>query len=650
MKINGFFVTIIFLLFVGTSVFAKSGTDLWSPDKKIQVNVAAGSSGVFYLVNVDARPVLVPSKLNLQLQNGLNICSHVIFRGQEFSKHSGVWENDLGKSKVVRDNYNQLTLHLQEAKSKLLFDVVFRAYNDGVAFRYRFYKQNGSDTLKIQSENDQFAFAGDCDAFVGRNQGYKFGGPQEWEFENRKLSSIKRDSVVGLPLVVKTSAAWVAVAEADLLDWAGMWVTADSAKKGKGVTLVSSLAPHLQKSGCVDVAMPHSSPWRVLMIGRTPGKLIESNIISNLSTPSKIGNTSWVKPGIMAWDHWWSGGVKMNTATIKQYIQLAADMHWPYQLIDWQWYGKFNDPNADITKVTPEVDMDEVLKFAKSHGVRLWVWLHWTDVARNNAYEKAFALYEKWGLAGVKIDFMERDDQEMVNWYETITKCAAAHHLMVNFHGAYKPTGLDRTYPNQVTREGVMGNEYNIWSRNIDAKHKLTLPFTRFLTGPADFTPGGFLNRQPDVFRANTGITEVQGTRAAQLALFVIYNSPVAVACDQPEHYYNQPGADFLKIVPTTWDETRVLQGQIGKYLVEARKKNEDWFIGGMTDEQPRQFDLPLNFLAAGKYKLTVWQDAGDSGKNAEHLTMITKVVTRNDHLKIDMVRNGGYVAQIAKL
>jgi len=627
---------------------AKSGIRLLSPDKKIQVSVEAGNAGVLYQVNVDANQILKPSKLNLQLQNGLNICGSVILRSQEFGRHSDVWENNLGKNRLIKDQYNELTLHLQEVASKLLFDVIFRAYNDGVAFRYKFYKQNGTDTLKIQSENNQFAFAGDYYAFMGHHQGYKSQGPQEWEFENRKLSSIQPDSVVGLPVVVKTPAAWVAIAEADLLDWAGMWITADA--KGKQGTLLSSLAPHLQKTGCVDIATPQSSPWRVLMIGRTPGKLIESNIISNLSTPSRIGEASWVKPGIMAWDHWWSGGVKMNTAVIKQYIQLAADMHWPYQLIDWQWYGPFNNPIADITKVAPEVDMEEVLKFAKSHDVRLWVWLHWTDVARNNTYEKAFGLYEKWGLAGVKIDFMERDDQEMVNWYETITKCAAAHHLMVNFHGAYKPTGLERTYPNQVTREGIMGNEYNIWSRNITARYKLTLPFTRFLTGPADFTPGGFLNRQPEAFRTDSGVTEVQGTRAAQLALFVIYNSPVTVACDLPDHYYNQPGADFLKIVPATWDETHVKNAKIGEYLVETRRKSKDWFIGGMTDEQSREFDLPLDFLSKGKYKLSVWQDADDSGKNAEHLTVTTKIVTRYDRVKIKMVRNGGYVAQLEKL
>jgi alpha-glucosidase len=221
---------------------------------------------------------------------------------------------------------------------------------------------------------------------------------------------------------------------------------------------------------------------------------------------------------------------------------------------------------------------------------------------------------------------------------------------MVDFHGAYKPTGLERTYPNQITREGVRGNEYNIWTPIITTKHKLTLPFTRLLTGPADFTPGGFLNRQPEKFRPDSNNAEVQGTRTAQLALFVIYNSPYTVACDRPEHYYNQPGADFLQIVPTTWDETHVLKGEIADYLIEARRKGNNWFIGAMTNENASEFNIPLNFLSAGKYKITIWQDAADSGENAEHLDKTVKIVSRLDHLNINMVRNGGYVAHIEKL
>jgi alpha-glucosidase len=245
---------------------------------------------------------------------------------------------------------------------------------------------------------------------------------------------------------------------------------------------------------------------------------------------------------------------------------------------------------------------------------------------------------------------MDRDDQEIVNWYEKIAKAAADHHLMLIFHGAYKPTGLERTYPNQITREGILGNEYNRWSKRVTTEHKLTLPFTRFLTGPADFTPGGFLNRQPEQFKIDTAAAQVQGTRAQEFALFVVYNSPITVACDLPDHYRNQSGADFLKIVPTVWDETKVIDASVSDYIVEARRSGDNWFIGAFTDNTARNFNIPLNFLPKGKYKLKVWKDAKDSNINAEHLEMEERIVSATDKLSISMVMNGGYVARLEKL
>jgi alpha-glucosidase len=201
-------------------------------------------------------------------------------------------------------------------------------------------------------------------------------------------------------------------------------------------------------------------PWRVLMIGETPGTLIESEIIQNLNEPCAIKDPSWIKPGMCAWDHWWSGEVKMEMPVIRQYIDLASSMGWPYMLVDWQWYGKFNDPGADITKWAPQIDMPEIIRYAASKNVKIIVWLYSSDANRNSAFRKAFPLYRQWGLAGIKIDFMDRDDQQMVNWYRDIIKCTAENHLLVDFHGAYKPDGIIRTWPNMITREGVMGNEY----------------------------------------------------------------------------------------------------------------------------------------------------------------------------------------------
>jgi alpha-glucosidase len=321
-------------------------------------------------------------------------------------------------------------------------------------------------------------------------------------------------------------------------------------------------------------------------------------------------------------------------------------MGWPYQLIDWQWYGPFNKPDADITKINPAVDMDEVRRFAAEKGVRLWLWLHWTDVDRNDAYKKAFPLYEQWGMAGVKIDFMDRDDQEMVNWYEKITKAAANHRLMVNFHGAFKTSGFNRTFPNQITREGVLGNEYNRWSARVTPEHKVTLPFTRFLAGPADFTPGGFLNRQPGRFKADPKAAQVQGTRAAELALFVVYDSPLCCVCDHPRNYLSQPGTDFLKVVPTVWDDTRVLDAEVAEYLVIARRSGNEWFLGALTNDKTRELAVNLDFLGKGRWKARLWKDTADSQTNAEHLEVEDRLVTSADTLNLRLAPCGGCVVR----
>jgi len=381
------------------------------------------------------------------------------------------------------------------------------------------------------------------------------------------------------------------------------------------------------------------------MIGRQPGRLIESDLVLNLAPPSQLADTSWVQPGKSAWDHWWSGDTKLDTATIEEYIQLAADMGWPYQQIDWMWYGKPRTPASDITKVSPALDMPAVLRFAAERHVRLWLYLSWEDVERNDAYLKAFALYEQWGIAGVKIDGMERDDQYIVDWCEKVSRAAAAHHLMVNFHGNDKPTGQNRTLPNEITCEGVMGNEWNKWSALVTPEHKLTLPFTRFLAGPGDFTPGGFLNRQPADFKIVPTATEVQGTRCAQLSLLVLFDSPICCLCDQPGNYRGQPGADFLKIVPTVWDETRVLDGAVAQHLVMARRSGNEWFLGALTDRQGRQMPVRLDFLGPGKWTMSLWSDAPDSDRNAEHMQTETRPVAAGDTLDLRLAPNGGAVA-----
>ncbi|HXT13067.1 MAG TPA: glycoside hydrolase family 97 protein [Candidatus Angelobacter sp.] len=617
---------------------------LLSPDGKIEVCVNSNGE-LNYSVKMDGKTVLNPSRLGLRFKDGLELGRDVSLVKAFESSADFTWKNPSGKHSLVRDHHNELRLVLRQKGGGPSFEVIFRAFNDGVGFRYVLPAQKDFTEFTLEKELTEFSFSGDDTCFAGDNGKTGFIGAQEWEFQEQHLSDIKPKSIVGLPLLVKSPAAWIAITESDLLDWSGMWLGGEINTAQPGVTLTTKLAPRRQGDGLVKATTPHNSPWRVLMIGRQPGELIESDLVLNLATPCQLTDTSWIKPGMMAWDHWWSGDVQMDTATIKQYIQLAADMGWPYQLIDWQWYGDYNKPTADITHVNRAVDMDEVRRFAKEKNVRLWLWLYWTDADRNDAYKKAFALYEQWGIAGVKIDFMDSDDQFMVNWYEKLTRAAAAHHLMIDFHGAYKPTGLIRTLPNQLTREGVLGNEYNRWSARVTPEHKLMLPFTRFLAGPADFTPGGFLNRQPGQFKPDGKRAEVQGTRANQLALFVAYDSPICCVCDHPDHYRNQPGADFLKIVPTVWDDTRVLDGEPGQHLVIVRRSGDRWFLGAMTDRQPRTFPVKLDFLGPGKWKMRLWKDASDSDINAEHLETEERIVTRSGQVEIHCAPAGGAVA-----
>jgi len=621
---------------------------LRSPDGTIATHVQA--QGVLaYSVEIDGQLVVNESRLGLSFSQpaGEQLGANAKLIHVERGSQEQTWENRFGKRRHVRDHYKELRLTFSE-KSGRIFEVIFRAYDDGVAFRYVLPKESGLTTFTIERELTEFAFAGDYPCFAGEHDGGRgFHGPQEWQFKPRHLSEIATN-LAGLPLLVQTPAAWIAITESDLVDWSGMWL-GDAEAVHSGVTLKAKLAPRREGDGLVKASAPHNSPWRVLMIGRQPGRLIESDLVLNLAPPSQLADTAWVQPGKSAWDHWWSGDTKMDTATIEEYIQLAADMGWPYQQIDWMWYGKPATPESDITKVSPALDMQAVLRFAAERHVRLWLFVSWGDVARNDAYKKAFPLYEKWGIAGVKIDGMESDDQFIVNWCEKVSRAAAEHHLMVNFHGNGKPTGQNRTFPNEITCEGVMGNEWNKWSALVTPEHKLTLPFTRFLAGPGDFTPGGFLNRQPADFKIIPTATEVQGTRCEQLSLLVLFDSPICCLCDRPENYRGQPGADFLKIVPTVWDETRVLDGVVAQHLVMARRSGNEWFLGAATDHEGRQIPVRLDFLGPGKWTMSLWSDAPDSGVNAEHLQTETRTVTAGDTLDLRMAPNGGAVAHFVQ-
>jgi alpha-glucosidase len=410
-------------------------------------------------------------------------------------------------------------------------------------------------------------------------------------------------------------------------NWAGHWFE-------------SRIAPQVTDTNiCVAGALPHHSPWRVLMVGAQSGRLIESTVLTSLNPECALSDTSWVRAGKAAWD-WWSGSIgpdgkgAFTTETMKYYVDFAARVGLEYMLVDAGWARR------DITQMNGRVDIPELVRYAAPKHVKIWIWLPY-DQTRKQMTE-AFPIYERWGVAGVKIDFVERDDQEGIDFYYQAAREAAAHHLMVDFHGCTKPTGLDRTYPNVMGYEAVLGMEQSKGGSRDNPDHHVTLPFTRMLAGRMDYTPGGFDNVTKAEFAPRDHKPMVMGTRAHQLALYVVYESPFQMVSDYPGAYENQPAFEFIKEVPATWDETKVLDGVPGEFVTIARRRGGDWFLGSISNWHERDLELPLGFLGDGRYTAEIYADAKDAGQAPKHVNISKKRVNASTSLKLRLAPGGG--------
>jgi alpha-glucosidase len=681
--------------------FASEPLTVTSPDGNISISFELKSnpqpylSGerAYYRASYKGKPVLGDSPLGLDFKGGQPLDEDFEIIGTDRQSQDSTWENHFGTKRTVPDHYNQLSVSLRERHSPARrLDLIFRAYNEGVAFRYFLPKQEGLDLFVISAENTGFYFKQDSSAYALRLN--SITTPYEAHFDPVTLRQIKPESIVGLPLLVEIpQGPWMALLEADLMDYAGAYVsgvagvpnalvtklspvpdydtsamgiyidavrtedelgaTANLAQQklllsppGKGQQLLPAPGTWGPLPGSEDIVVartPKATPWRVMLIDSRPGGLIEHNyLILNLSHPSVLTDTSWIKPGKAAWD-WWSGRYArnvdfkpgMNTATMMHYIDFAGEHHLEYMLIDGNW-----SPFNDITKTIPEIDMPKILAHAQSKNVKVLLWMMWT--ALREQADVAFPLYEKWGVAGVKIDFMDRDDQEMVNFYEEMARKAAEHHLIVDFHGAFKPTGLRRTYPNILGREGVMGMEYNKVSYLATPEHQTTLPFTRMLAGPLDYTPGSFHNATREQFKPRMIEPMSQGTRASQLAMYVVYEVPLGMLADYPEAYEGAPEFEFIEKVPTVWDDTKVLNGEPAKYVTIARQHGDAWYIGSITNWDARDFEIPLGFLGEGKYQAQIFADGADADKAATSVKISKTLVRRDDQLKVHLAPGGG--------
>ena len=640
-------------LYVSFGLSAQTFT-LKSPDGHISLDINL-SDELFYSVSYKGKPVINPSPLGFEFQNESAMHKgFALLNTSQSVLQSDSWTPVVkNKHANVNVQWNETHVALVEKEGdKRQMDIFFRAYNNGIAFRYQLYSSQVIGNRAISRELTGFSVPSHSQAWVAEYEP-AYTSSQESEFNKRPVTGLTAQTVAGLPLLVEVDKEnYLAITEANIDNYPGFYIGRKADDSQGQVLLTTKLSPLPgEKEDGIKARFSDKiyTPWRVVMIGDNPGHFIESEIVQSLNPPCAIENPSWIQPGLCAWDHWWSGEVKMEMAVIKEYIDFAAAQGWPYMLIDWQWYGPFNQPEADITKPAPQIDMPEILAYAREKNVRIWLWLYSTDANRNNAFEEAFALYQQWGIAGIKIDFMDRDDQEMVNWYRKVIKKAAEHQLMVNFHGSYKPDGIERTYPNMITREGVLGEEYSKFSTRIIPTHNVTLPFTRMLAGPMDYTPGGFLNVTPEQFK-NQSPTMIMNTRCAELSKFVIYESPFTVFCDHPKHVLGQPGSNFLQIVPTVWDDTRFVDGYPGEFIVLAKRSGKDWFIGAMNNNVSRTVTIPTDFLSAGKYELEYWEDAKDAGKNPTKLRKNRIVIEAGKPIKIQMANGGGYVAVLKSL
>jgi len=639
---------------------------LTSPEGGIDV-VISDDHGLYFRVEIGGKVALTNSPLGLEFKDGVKLGSSTVITKAATKKHDDAWKNAFGNRRTVRDYYRELRLTLEERGVQIrTFGLLVRAYNDGVAFRYELPESSGLGNFVLTNELTEFHFADDYRCWAGDESECA-----ENAYPEKKLSAIRsgragRPFRSVLPLLVETPSGYIAVAESDLLDWAGMSLA------GTGTSAVKAVLDRRSDgNGLVVSSTPRVSPWRILIIGRKAADLVDSDLIANLATPSRLEDTSWIKPGACAWDAWWTGtnsydpdpghtGVfaRGTTPSHKEWIDLAAEMGWPYQLMDWFWYkgmtsfdkslhSKPNPTPGDFRQPVPEINVPELVQYAKSKNVRLLIWAHSLDI-ETFGVETALAYLTEQGFAGVKIDFLNSQSQETVQWCEKVLATAAKHHLLVDFHGTYKPTGLARTYPNFITQEGVLGNEYHKLPGNkCTPLHTITLPFTRGLLGPMDFTPGGFLNRAPKDFKV-TYPAEVMGTRARQLAMTVIYPSPLQVLCDSPENYRGQSGVEFLRDLPTVWDDTVVLEGQVAKTIVMARRSGKRWYLAAMNGDDAMSLQASLKFLGKGKWTL---RGFADNAASSDYQAVVESSVSVDARtvVPLSLMPAGGFAGIISK-
>ncbi len=650
---------IIFFLCISSSlVFAQKthNYEINSPDGNIVLKIEAGKK-LRWSVTDQGKPVIMPSAVSLILEGGEVLGDNAsILSAKKDQINTHIKAFDYIKS-VIPDQYSQLTLNCKNN-----FGLIFRVYNDAVA--YRFFTTRKGD-LVIKNEEANFNFDSDYRDLVpylnDYRDGRKFCASFESQYKDETLSEFDNDSLAFLPVLVDMgSGRKVDIMEADLEDYPGMFLNLNETGKGfKGIYAPYPLKeeqtgrnyiPTERADYIAKTTGTRSFPWRAVAIAEQDKDLLNNDIVEKLASPPRIEDVSWIRPGQVSWDWWNDWNIShvdfragINTKTYEYYIDFAAANKIPYIIMDEGWA----DPHT-LTKTRPDIDLPEIIAHGKEKGVGVILWATWYSMLQE--MDTVFPMYAKMGIKGFKIDFFDRDDQLVVASTYTIAKAAAENRLMVDFHGIYKPTGLQRTYPNVVGQEGVKGMENVKWAHENVPREDVILPFLRMLAGPMDYTPGAMRNANKQNYRPINSMPMSQGTRCHQLAMYTIFFAPLQMLSDNPTIYMReQECTDFITKVPTTFDETVPLDCKVGEYVAVARRKGDTWFVGAMSNWTARDFTLDFSFLPPGKYHAVIFKDGINADRDATDYVKEEKDIASGDTIKIHLSTGGGWTARIGK-
>ncbi|GAB3637303.1 glycoside hydrolase family 97 protein [Hymenobacter arcticus] len=635
---------------------------LKSPDGKLDITVQTGAD-LTWAVRHEATPVLAPSALGLTLGTGEVLGKNPVVSRATPATSNTTFATPVYKKSQVVDHYNQLMLSL-----KGNYGVIFRAYDDGVAYRF-FTTRKGP--LTVRNETASFNFAPEAPALIPFVRDLR--DPKDFYISSFEAlytplkvgdAGQKQDTLAFLPALVGLADGKKAVVlESDVENYPGMFLKGGSAA-APGLHGEFAPYPAEERNGgfhnmqlmvakranyLAQTAGTRTFPWRAVAVSTADKDLLNSDLVYKLAAPSRIKDTSWIKPGKVAWDWWNDWNIShvdfragINTPTYKYYIDFAAANKLEYIIMDEGW-----SEETDILKPSPAVDLAALIAYGQQKGVGILLWANWRAI--DEKLDAAYAQYAKMGVKGFKIDFLDRDDQKMVASSYELARKAADYHLLVDFHGMHKPDGLQRTYPNVLNYEGVKGLENNKWTPNDDVpRYDASIPFIRMMAGPMDYTPGAMRNATRAEFRPNNSKPMSQGTRCHQLATYVVFEMPLAMLSDNPTAYKKeQESTDFIAAVPTVFDQTVALAGQVGEYAALARRRGTTWYVGALSNWNPHDLTLDLSFLGPGRYEAVIFRDGINADRDATDYQREVVPVAASDQLKIKLSNGGGWAARI---